>query len=464
MAQLSGTNFFNKLTTKEYIFLFLILGICITSFIISLEYIRFILVIEIFLLMIFALYLYYFINNLAVFLIVISIIPLIDLSLIHFYKLSYLALQNIPLYIFFFLFLATYLNQTPDFSLRLPYLLKIVLLYECYSVILFFLGLANGAPVDLCFNELYQSFYFFLAIPIYYFFRNRSDYKIALFTVVIVFVLVCIEYIILNTLSSSRVTTFHNHFLPFIVAAVVSALIFKKSSMIVKIQLIILFIIITWGSIATETRTLIIANIVSLIVLVIFYIFRTTSGIKKIFNTIAMIIFVLMPLFLIKGDKVTKIENPQSTEARIESISDPQGDLSFLMRVEANYLGIQKFKMHPLIGEGFGFNLQMKWLLKSKYLYPDNSFLYYLLKGGVIFFIIAVWMYFSLLKQSYKVFKLSNSEFGRYMALAILTGMIGILLTGMLNANLVRFKLNLIYALFFAFIAFEYEAIEHKNE
>ena len=85
--------------------------------------------------------------------------------------------------------------------------------------------------------------------------------------------------------------------------------------------------------------------------------------------------------------------------------------------------------------------------------------MYYLLKGGIVFFLIALWMYWRLIRGSYDILRYSNSEFAKYMAVSIIAGMMGIFLTGMLNANLVRFKLNIIYALFFAYVEFERENI-----
>ncbi len=445
--------------------LFLLASVICTVAVLTylLNYFNSFLAIEIFLILVFILYLYYFTRSIPLLLIIISILPLVDLNKGDFYNFRYLLLQNIPLYFFFLLAILTYLYRNKQLKKKLPYLLLTVFIYSGYSLLLFFLGLINGASFSLGFNELYQNFYFFFAIPIYYLFEKEDDYIISFRWVIITFTIVSVGYIIINFSNSIRFTTFQNHFLPFIVAALSAALLFNKNKFGVKINLILLLIIVFWGSIVTETRTLLIANLLSLFIVIFFFIKQKVKGIRRIIYIISLSILLIIPTLSLKGDNTQKIKNPVSSKERFEAIANPSSDISFLMRVEAVYLGAKKFLKNPILGEGFGFKLQLKWLLKTAYLYPDNSFLYYMLKGGIVFLAIALYMYYVLFKFSYRVFKYSTSTYARYMALAIISGMIGILLTGMLNANLVRFKLNIIYALFFAFIEFENSRISVDN-
>lgn len=450
------TNINNKFSAKGYLYLFIVLLLCLISQVVLLNKFHSYGVAILSLFIIISIYYLFYIQNFPLFLLIISILSLSYLNTTVYYIFQYLLIQNIPLAIFLLFAVFQYVQRSTNLTISLPTLLKSVAVYVGFSFFMFFLGIIRGADLNLAFNELYQNFYFFFAIPIFYLFKKEEHYKLLFKWIIITLVLISLQYIWVNTLNNFRFTTFQNHFLPFGVAALFSILLFRKNTFFQKIIILSLFIAVFWGSVTTETRTLLIANMVSLFFVVFFYLKEKFGFLKRSLLLIALCFILLVPITLLKGDNEKKVSLPSDSQERFEAIANPTGDIAFLMRVEAVYLGIHKFLKHPIIGEGFGFKLQLKWLLKTAYLYPDNSFLYYLLKGGIIFFLLALWMYYLLLKRSYDIFKYSSSVFAKYMSVAIISGMIGILLTGMLNANLVRFKLNILYAVFFAFIEYEY--------
>ena len=376
------------------------------------------------------------IRSVPLYLFIVSILPLAYLDNRFHYVLSYLAIQNIPLSLLFLYSIYELLYRSKNLEFQIPYSLRAILIYVALSFVLFILGLVRGASFSLSFNELYQNFYFFFAIIIYLLFKNRREYIIAFYWVIFVFIIISLEYIIFNFNNDLRFTTFQNHFLPFVTAALFAAMLFMSHRYFKKLLLGVLLIIVIWGSISTETRTLLVSNVFSILIVALLYFRKKFTGTKKYIYTILFSIVVLIPVFTFRGD--SSLGKANTAEKRFQAIATPTEDLAFLMRIEAVYLGTQKFLKHPVIGEGFGTELRLKWLLKTSYLLPDNSFLYYLLKGGIVFFLIALWMYWRLIRGSYDILRYSNSEFAKYMAVSIIAGMMGIFLTGMLNANLVH--------------------------
>ena len=453
----------NKFLPHEYIILTLTLLCSLVLIIFLLNNYNSYLGIVVFFFIVLSFFIIYSTRNFELFLIIISIFSLSYLNNIFFYSFKLLLIQNLTLTFFLFIAFFTYLYKTKNFKIKIPYLLKAIIIYVSYSFLLFFLGLLHRAPFELCFKELYQNFYFFFAIPIYFLFKKEEEYVVIFKWIILTFVIICIEYIIINFNSILRFTTFQNHFLPFIVAFLLSALLFIKKSPTKKILLSVLLFIVIWGSFATRTRILLVANIVSILIVVFYFVIEKVKGFKRLIYVFSLCFFVMISAISFKGGSSKKMKVTSINSKRFESITDPTSDISFLMRVEAVYWGVKKIKQSPILGEGFGFPLRLKWLLKTSFLFPDNSYLYYLLKGGIIFFFIALWMYYRLIISAHQIYKFSEQPFARYTSVAIIGGMAGIFLTGLLDANLVRFKLNLIYAVFFAYIEFERKNLSRNN-
>jgi len=400
-----------------------------------------------------------YINDIVTLLLFLTFLPFafIDKSFSRHY--SYIIIQNIPLAILLLLTIFYFFNKEKSFQIRISYVLLPVVVYVFYSLFLSIYGMVNHADPGVIFIELYQNLYFLFAIVIAYLLVDRKQYSFLFITLIFVFSIIAVEYIVSNMTSPFRFTTYHNHFFPFILAFLFSALLFKKWEFYQKIVLIGLVCILFAGSIATGTRTLLVTNIVAILIVLSFY-FKYKRIKFPIIKIILILIVFLVLLFSFKGQGSRQQLTKQSTEERVESISNPTGDISFLMRVEAVYLGVQKIIENPILGKGFGYQLQMRWLLDTKYIFPDNNYIYYWLKGGIIFLIIAMWMYFRLFRQSYKIFKRTNSIEVKYYMVAIIAGMFALMIVALMNANLVKFKLNIIYAFMLAYVDFESKSLK----
>jgi len=394
------------------------------------------------------------IKDLPTFLILITIIPFayIDIKFSRYFE--YILIQNLPLYVLALFAIAHFSYSQKSLKIRISYIMLPIVIYSAYSVFLAMYGISNSAPKGIIVEELYQNLYFAFAIPIIYLIKNRKNYMILYIATAIIFTLIAFQYIIIDIIFPGRFATYHNHFFPFVIAIVFSAILFISHKPFLRISLSLVLAILWWGSIATQTRTLWLTNLIAMIVPFLLYLKDRKVDTKYLLLLLFTLGVLTIP-FLGKTATMKRDFTNVTTEERVESISNPLGDISFLMRVESIYLGAQQILKKPIFGYGFGYQLQMKWLLQTRYTFPDNNYLYYWLKGGIIFLFIALWMFYRLFKGSYIIFKNSDSVKVKFMMVGIIGGMLALMVFAMLNANLVKLKLNLLYALAFAYVDFE---------
>ncbi len=387
-------------------------------------------------------------------LLILAILPLIIVNYNFGRSFQYIVLQNITLTIFAFFALFKFLYEYEAGKNKNEKLFVLIFIFTGYSIFLSIRGILSGAPVNFVFNEFYQNFYFFLPIPIYYLIRDRYSYKALLITIVFVFLIIAIEFFVISYSRGTRFLSFQYLFFPFIIGTLFGLIFLYKNNVMSKIFYLILFLIVWLGSIATAARTMWVANLLTIFFIVFFY-QRYVKKNLKIFFLVTIFLLTLTIPFIIKSDNAKVSSLPTSTEERMESISNPTGDTSFLMRVEASFLAIQKFIQHPLIGEGYGRHIKFKWLLSTQVIYLDNSFLYFLWKGGLIGLMLVLLLYFVFIKDTLFVIKNSNKKDSQLIAIIILSSFIAFLFEGILSANLIGFKLNYLYAIAFAYIIFE---------
>ena len=397
----------------------------------------------------------YFIKiGIASIFLILAILPLSVVDYNFGRSLQYIVLQNIPITIFIFLALFQFIKEYKPSILRLEKLFVLMIIYTLYSVFLSVRGIINGAPLNFVFNEFYQNFYYFLPLPIYYLIRNRYSYKVFLVTTIFVFVIISIEFFIISYTRGTRFLSFQYLFFPFIIGVLFSLIFLYKNNLFAKTLYVILFIIMWIGSIATAARTMWVANLATIFLIIFFYQKFIKKNVKIFFLISILLLSLTMP-FIIKSDNANVSSLPTSTKERVESISNPTGDTSFLMRVEASYLAIQKFIQHPIIGEGYGRHIKFKWLLSTEVIYLDNSFLYFLWKGGLIGVFIILSLYIVFIKDTFFVIKNSTDRNMKIIGIIILGSFLAFLMEALFSANLIGFKLNYLYAIIFAYIIFE---------
>ena len=397
---------------------------------------------------------YVYRSNLPTFLLILGILPLAYIDNTFSLYFNYLLFQNIPLYIFFVFSIFHFFLRTKDVSFELGYLSTPVILITLYSCFLFIYGFIQNNILLVGLDELYQHLYYSLALPIIFLIKERKNYKVLFGIFAVTLLLICFEYILLNLNSNVRITTYHNVFLPFLLALFYSTLLFKKNTFVVKLLLII-GISIEWiASISINTRILWVCNLITMFIITYFYLRYHPRQLRwfKIISLAALIITI--PL-LLNYTKTHASFNPESTQERLQSLSDPLGDLSFLMRIEITQAAIEKFIQNPIFGEGFGNKLKFKVFTDTEVHYIDNSFLYFLWKGGIIGLILFSLLYYRIIKTSYFVFNRTNDINAKIISLSILGGFFSCLLYGLLSASLIGYKLNLLYAVIIGYLEFE---------
>jgi O-antigen ligase len=254
-----------------------------------------------------------------------------------------------------------------------------------------------------------------------------------------------------------RFVTFQSGFLPLSIGVVFAYLLFTRRK-ILKIGSGLLLGILIAGTFITLTRTLWATTLIVLLITFLGYL-KITNRLNWLRTTFLVIVLLLSSL-MIKGS-ASKIQDKsvshKSVEYRTESISKPLEDSSFLMRVEFSYYAIERFLAHPVWGSGLGDYLKYKIVVQSNLpnYYLDNSWFYFLWKGGSIGFILFLLLYLRFFKSAYYVIKNSTDMKARFISLGLLAGFIGLTFLAFLSPLLIKYKTNVLIAFLFAYVEFE---------
>jgi O-antigen ligase len=158
-------------------------------------------------------------------------------------------------------------------------------------------------------------------------------------------------------------------------------------------------------------------------------------------------------------------DNTRSVEQRIESIQNPTEDHSFLMRVELGWYAIQKFLQRPIFGWGLGDFLRYQFLgnpnLKNNYI--DNSWLYFLWKGGIIGLSLFVFILYRIIKVSIFILKNSKNKTVKSIVAGIFGGFVGLVALALLSPLFIKYRTNVLIAFFLAYLEFEYNKLKLKQ-
>lgn len=401
-----------------------------------------------------AIILYLYVQNLPTFLLALGILPLCYIDNVYSLYFNYIIIQNIPLYIFFTLSIFYFFSSPDSFSLSYGYLSFPVFLITAYSVFLFMIGYANNNILAIGINELYQHLYYFIAIPIIYLIKDRRNFLILFQIIAITFLIISLEYIHLNLNSDVRITTYHNVFLSFLLGLFYSQLLFNKKPFYTKLFLITGIVLVWISSILINTRILWVCNILTMIIITYFYL-RNNPRMLKWFKYLLLLSLILILPLIVNYTKEKTNLNPEKTEERLESLTDPLGDLSFLMRIEIGQAAIQKFLASPVWGEGFGNTLNFKIFTDTEVYFIDNSFLYFLWKGGLVGLLLFCLLYYRIIRTAYFVFNKSLNIHTKILSVSILGSIFSFILYGLLSASLIGYKLNFLYAIIIGYLEFE---------
>ncbi|MDD2890374.1 MAG: O-antigen ligase family protein, partial [bacterium] len=188
--------------------------------------------------------------------------------------------------------------------------------------------------------------------------------------------------------------------------------------------------------------------------------------------------FTVLP---VKGMLTGKISFPHMVKERSATLKHLAIDPSFLGRMELTSYVLPKVQKSPIVGTGLGDQIFYKKLALSgvSVVYShgslstsiiphknniiswlDMSYLNVLWKMGIIGLLTFLGLYIVFVKRCWFIFKHSENEFEKWSSLGILTGIVGLLFTGLLSAILVGYRFNLTWAALMGIIELQAQRIE----
>ena len=405
----------------------------------------------------------FYIRDISVYLILLNLLPLIYFNLNFHYLLKWIVVQDIfiyfVIYISFLKFIAIRDKKLENSPFKFPLLMMCG--YFFFSAVY---GFSRGHAFLPIVDELYHILYYLFALVLAYILEKENYYYILITAVGIVVTMVSLQYIfIFITNGFARIVTFQSNLILFLISISFSFLLLTKRK---RLFWLIIFFINVLGLVACQTRTLWVASLL-ILAIIVFYYFKDRNK-KIITKALILGLLLLIPAFVFSGKNVQpskQLTNNQQLENRATSISDPTQDVSFVMRLELGYYTVQKILNSPIIGSGLGDYVKYKIfnVTNIPIYYIDSSWLYMLWKGGIIGFFLFAWVYIVLLKNSMYIFKHTDELIVKTLSLAIFSGFVGLMLSGIFEASLNKYKYGVVIAVLFAFIDFEKRKLLKKK-
>jgi len=297
-----------------------------------------------------------------------------------------------------------------------------------------------------------------MIFPIAYLIVERRLYHLVFFILLSFALIISIEYIFINTsVVGQRFVTFQSGFLPIATAILFSYYLYQKRISKKALALLLLVIVIT-GTFMTLTRSL---WFTTFLVVILVYLFNLIARKKMTLSKFLIFTLILIiPLIFLKdtgSDLQQSNKKIESVEYRTKSVSDPLEDPSLLMRIELAYYAFERFTENFFFGSGLGDFLKYQIFVDTSkpIYYPDSSWLYVLWKGGIVGFLLFLWVYIRFIKGSYFVMINSPDTRAKYISLGLLAGFIGLSFLGIFSPLMVKYKVNALIAFFFAYVEFE---------
>jgi O-antigen ligase len=393
---------------------------------------------------------------------ILFLIPLVYLNNLYHYDFRYELISSIPLIILFILAIINYIGFDENWRIRKLYIQTPLLLMVLYFITGGIISILQGKNLFEVSYQMFQFSLYLIIFPLLYLLHKRRNYLIIFYSLLFVAVISSIEYIMFNVIIyGERFVTFQSGFLPVVTAIVFSYYLYQKKSVKKFFALLLLFIIVT-GTLVTLTRTL---WIVTFIVIILVYFFYLIANNKMTFRKVLVFVLIVsIPVIFMRdtGKNIRKDNKEfQSVEYRSKSIANPLEDASLLMRVELGYYAFNKFLDKPIFGNGLGDYIKFKILgeTKTRQYYLDNTWFYLLWKGGIIGFLLFLWLYIRFLKVAYSNFISSPEVITKVLNLGLFAGIIGLMFLGILSPLLVKYKTNALLAFLFAYVEYEHRKL-----
>jgi len=404
-------------------------------------------------------------KNLYNTLIVLYFLPLIFLNNSVHYQLKYELVFALPLFTLFLYTIALKFSASEKKN-QITYLTKPLYLFLIYFFVVGIYGIFQNHNKSFI---LFEGFHFLLFGGIFlfnYHFNERHDFYLIFKSLLIIFLIISLEYIFLGAvISGNRFVTFQSGFLPFVSGILFSFFLFAKNSINKTIYAVLLFIVIT-AMISTLTRSLWVTTGITLLLVYVTYLWsqkKLTFFKKIIFLAFGLGTIVLVVTTISNSQPTGSLGDSEKVEERAQSIASPTEDHSFLMRVELGWYALQKFSEKPIFGWGLGDYLKFQFLgnTKLKNIYIDNSWFYFLWKGGMIGFSLITFIFFRSLKLGLRIILGTDNNIVKSIVVGIVAGSIGIILLGLLSPLIIKYRTNVLFPLVWSYLEFEYSRLQN---
>ena len=392
------------------------------------------------------------IQNIAVFLVILSFVPLVYLNNAFHYLFGYELVTSLSLTLLFVFFVFHKISSADDITINITYIQKPILFTALYFTFLAIWDITNNPDKKWLAEQLYHIYLYLAIFPFVYFLTKRRHYHTIFLALLIISVFIALEYIVLNLfLVDYRFVTFQSGFLPIVVGVLFSYVLFGKKHKNRIISLALVFVV-SLGAFVTLTRTV---WVTTLLVFLFTWLFYLKALNKLRWQKLVFILLITSVPIVFVGD-ISKKAAPdpnQTLKYRAQSVVTPLEDSSFLMRVEFAYYATQRFLESPIIGKGLGDFLKYKIFFTSNTAnyYLDNSWLYFLWKSGIIGFLLFVWIYVRFFKTAYYVLKHTENFKVKVIITGLLAGILGLMFLAFLSPLLIKYRTNIVFPLIFAY-------------
>jgi hypothetical protein len=406
-----------------------------------------------------------YIRDLPAFLLFLTFLPLLLLDNNFHYHFRLEILSFIPLYILVILAVYSYLLREIEFNFRISYIELPIILMTGYFAIISILSLSGGKDPEWIANEYFHLCLYLMIIPVSYLFTSRAKYSLVLKFLLLLAIVIAIEYIVFNGfIFNKRFVTFQSSFLPLAVGVLFAYSLFTKKRIKKLIWLIGLTIVII-GIIFTLTRTLWVSSFI--VLFAVFIIYLKVNN-KLSYSKVGLILLTLIIPFMIFKDSsqqsISRESSTTSIEYKTKSISNPLEDASFIMRIELGYYAIERFLQNPIFGSGLGDFVKFRIFPNpTPIYYLDNSWLYFLWKGGLIGFLLFLWIYLRFFKAAFFVLKRTDDLRVKIICVGLMGGFIGLSFLAFLAPVLNKYKATAIISFLFAYVEFERKQLTNKQ-
>ncbi|MFA5032715.1 MAG: O-antigen ligase family protein [bacterium] len=350
-----------------------------------------------------------------------------------------------------------------------------------------FVGLYRGQSFISVGNDLFMYLFYSL-----FFFVIRSDLsekwiKRFIYAIIGITFIITLEYVwmYIGSGGKQRCVSDQQHFLNIGIPLIVSWLLYEKNKL-TKLFLSLLLIPMGFAVIITLTRMLWVIIPGSVLLLYFLHLLREGLSTKKFLYGCTVIGVILCFTVLPVKDMLTgKISLPHMVKERSATLKHLAIDPSFLGRLELASYVFPRIKKNPIIGTGLGDTVFYKLITagaaviysssgkntpfvtripKSRTVvaWLDVSYLNVLWKMGIIGLLAFLGLYVVFVKRCWFVFKNSKYGFEKWSSLGILTGIIGLLFTGVLSAILVGYRFNFAWAALMGIIELQAQRIEKR--